>query len=39
MVLFQVANLTFSAAETHKYYLQKFDNYPRDRFAIIPFIY
>lgn len=36
---FVVANLTFSAAETHRWYLQKFDNYPRDRFAIIPFIY
>ncbi|XP_043711784.1 polyprenol reductase 2-like [Telopea speciosissima] len=36
---FVVANLTFAAAETHRWYLQKFDNYPRNRHAILPYIY
>ncbi|KAF7143953.1 hypothetical protein RHSIM_Rhsim05G0067900 [Rhododendron simsii] len=36
---FVVANLAFAAAETHRWYLRKFDNYPRDRFAIIPLVY
>lgn len=36
---FVVANLVFAAAETHRWYLRKFDNYPRSRFAIIPFLY
>ncbi|XP_057974802.1 polyprenol reductase 2-like isoform X2 [Malania oleifera] len=36
---FVVANLAFAAAETHRWYLHKFDNYPRGRFAIIPFVY
>ncbi|KAL8472305.1 hypothetical protein ACS0TY_029501 [Phlomoides rotata] len=36
---FVVANLTFAAAETQKWYLRKFDNYPRNRCAIIPFVY
>ncbi|KAL3539036.1 hypothetical protein ACH5RR_002402 [Cinchona calisaya] len=36
---FVVANLAFAAAETHRWYLRKFDNYPRERFAIIPFVY
>ncbi|KAL3515090.1 hypothetical protein ACH5RR_021992 [Cinchona calisaya] len=36
---FTVANLVFAAAETHRWYLRKFDNYPRERFAIIPYIY
>ena len=35
----QVANLAFAAAETHRWYLRKFDNYPINRFAIIPFLY
>ncbi|XWS40118.1 hypothetical protein CRYUN_Cryun18bG0112500 [Craigia yunnanensis] len=34
-----VANLGFAAAETHKWYLRKFENYPRNRFFIIPFIF
>ncbi|KAJ9189652.1 hypothetical protein P3X46_000917 [Hevea brasiliensis] len=34
-----VANLVFAAAETHRWYLRKFDNYPSSRLAIIPFIY
>ncbi|KAL3814054.1 hypothetical protein ACJIZ3_015322 [Penstemon smallii] len=36
---FVVTNLTLAASETQKWYLRKFDNYPRNRFAIIPFIY
>ncbi|XP_071935359.1 polyprenal reductase 2 isoform X4 [Coffea arabica] len=36
---FVVANLVFAAAETHRWYLRKFDNYPRERFAIIPSFY
>ncbi|XP_052192900.1 polyprenol reductase 2-like [Diospyros lotus] len=39
LFLFVVANLVFAAAETQRWYLHKFDNYPRDRFAIIPFVY
>lgn len=38
-VLLQAANLTFAASETQKWYLRKFDNYPRNRCAIIPFVY
>ncbi|TYJ47422.1 hypothetical protein E1A91_A02G188900v1 [Gossypium mustelinum] len=36
---FVVANLVFAAAETHRWYLRKFENYPRNRRAILPFIY
>ncbi|KAK6150324.1 hypothetical protein DH2020_015256 [Rehmannia glutinosa] len=36
---FVVANLAFAAAETQRWYLRKFDNYPRNRCAIIPFVY
>ncbi|KZV53455.1 polyprenol reductase 2-like [Dorcoceras hygrometricum] len=36
---FVVANLSLAAAETHKWYLHKFDNYPKNRYVIIPFIY
>ncbi|GLT86136.1 hypothetical protein SLE2022_042980 [Rubroshorea leprosula] len=36
---FVVANLAFAAAETHRWYHSKFDNYPRNRRAIIPFVY
>ncbi|KAH6822537.1 3-oxo-5-alpha-steroid 4-dehydrogenase family protein [Perilla frutescens var. hirtella] len=36
---FVVANLTLAAGETHRWYLRKFDNYPRNRCAIIPFLY
>ncbi|KAL0534854.1 hypothetical protein IC582_029151 [Cucumis melo] len=36
---FVVVNLAFVAAETHRWYFRKFDNYPRNRFAIIPYIY
>ncbi|XP_078445976.1 3-oxo-5-alpha-steroid 4-dehydrogenase family protein [Wolffia australiana] len=34
-----VVNLVFSAAETHRWYLQKFEDYPRSRKVIIPLIY
>ncbi|XP_016464455.1 polyprenal reductase 2 [Nicotiana tabacum] len=37
--VFVVANLVLAAAETHRWYLHKFDNYPRNRFAIFPFVY
>ncbi|KAL6209515.1 hypothetical protein ACLB2K_020455 [Fragaria x ananassa] len=36
---FVVSNLVFAAAETHRWYLQKFRSYPRNRRAIIPFLY
>ncbi|OAY82498.1 Polyprenol reductase 1 [Ananas comosus] len=36
---FVVANLVFAAAETHRWYHQKFDDYPQSRRAIIPFVY
>lgn len=36
---FVVANLVFAAGETHRWYLRKFDNYPRSRCAIFPFVY
>lgn len=36
---FVVANLVLAAGETHGWYLRKFHNYPRGRFAIIPRVY
>ncbi|XP_068635021.1 polyprenol reductase 2 [Aristolochia californica] len=36
---FVVANLTFAAGETQRWYQNKFHNYPRSRKAILPFIY
>ncbi|CAA6673482.1 unnamed protein product [Spirodela intermedia] len=39
LLAFVVANLVFAAAETHQWYLQKFDNYPRTRRVIIPLLY
>ncbi|XP_022135616.1 polyprenol reductase 2-like [Momordica charantia] len=36
---FVVVNLAFAAVDTHRWYLRKFDDYPRNRFAIIPYIY
>ncbi|KAL6539830.1 hypothetical protein OROHE_011601 [Orobanche hederae] len=36
---FVVANLALAAGETQRWYLRKFDNYPRNRYAIIPFVY
>ncbi|KAJ8764255.1 hypothetical protein K2173_005995 [Erythroxylum novogranatense] len=39
LFVFVVANLTFAAAETHRWYLQRLKNYPRNRRAVFPFIY
>ncbi|KHG11230.1 hypothetical protein F383_13783 [Gossypium arboreum] len=36
---FVVANLSFAAAETHQWYLRKFEDYPHNRWAILPFVY
>ncbi|XP_008236831.1 PREDICTED: polyprenol reductase 2-like isoform X2 [Prunus mume] len=36
---FVVSNLVFAAAETHRWYLKKFKNYPSNRLAIFPFVY
>ncbi|KAM1763627.1 polyprenol reductase 2-like [Malus sylvestris] len=36
---FVVTNLVLAAAETHRWYLRKFESYPRKRRAIIPFVY
>lgn len=36
---FVVANLVFSAAETQRWYIHKFETYPQKRYAILPFIY
>lgn len=36
---FVVANLLLAAAETQRWYMCKFDNYPRDRRTIFPFVY
>ncbi|XP_023729414.1 polyprenol reductase 2 [Lactuca sativa] len=36
---FVVANLVFAAMETQKWYHQKFDDYPRNRCIIFPFVY
>ncbi|XP_065853000.1 polyprenol reductase 2-like [Euphorbia lathyris] len=39
LFIFVVANLAFAAAETHRWYLQKFEDYPRNRHVIIPHVY
>ncbi|WOL05727.1 polyprenol reductase 1 isoform X2 [Canna indica] len=39
LFMFVVSNLVFAAAETHRWYHQKFEKYPKTRRAIIPFIY
>ncbi|ONM14735.1 Polyprenol reductase 2 [Zea mays] len=33
-----ITNLSFAAVQTHKWYLRKFEDYPRSRYAIIPFV-
>ncbi|RCV16699.1 hypothetical protein SETIT_3G158900v2 [Setaria italica] len=38
LYLFVVTNLSFAAVQTHKRYLEKFEDYPRSRYAIIPFV-
>ncbi|KAL9271715.1 Polyprenol reductase 2-like protein, partial [Drosera capensis] len=37
LFVFVVANLSFAAAATHRWYRGKFDDYPRNRYAIIPY--
>ncbi|CAI0392903.1 unnamed protein product [Linum tenue] len=39
LLLFVVANLGFAAAETQRWYLHKFEAYPRNRRAFLPFVY
>ncbi|KAJ4811679.1 3-oxo-5-alpha-steroid 4-dehydrogenase 3 [Rhynchospora pubera] len=39
LLIFVATNLSFAAADTHRWYKQKFEDYPRTRRAIIPFIY
>lgn len=39
LFIFVVSNLVFAAAETHRWYRRKFENYPPSRRAVIPFIY
>ncbi|KAL4037824.1 hypothetical protein IC575_001424 [Cucumis melo] len=34
-----VVNLAFAAAETHRWYFRKFDDYAGNQFAIIPYVY
>ncbi|KFK40072.1 hypothetical protein AALP_AA3G326600 [Arabis alpina] len=36
---FVVGNLTLAAGETHRWYLQKFENYPANRHALFPYVY
>lgn len=36
---FVVVNLVMAAAETHRWYKLKFQNYPKKRYAILPFVY
>ncbi|CAL5015327.1 unnamed protein product [Urochloa decumbens] len=38
LYLFVITNLSFAAVQTHRWYLQKFEDYPRSRYAIIPFV-
>ncbi|CAM0903254.1 unnamed protein product [Alopecurus aequalis] len=38
LYIFVITNLSFAAVQTHKWYLQKFEDYPRSRYAIIPFV-
>ncbi|XP_020968734.1 polyprenol reductase 2-like isoform X2 [Arachis ipaensis] len=33
-----LANLSFAAVKTHRWYHQKFEDYPRSRFAVLPYI-
>ncbi|KQJ84147.1 polyprenol reductase 1 isoform X2 [Brachypodium distachyon] len=38
LFIFVITNLSFAAVQTHRWYLQKFEDYPRSRYAIIPFV-
>ncbi|KAL8129075.1 hypothetical protein V2J09_018230 [Rumex salicifolius] len=37
LYVFVVANLILAATETHRWYRSKFDNYPSNRYAVIPY--
>lgn len=37
--VFVIANLTHTATQTHDWYLKIFDDYPKNRRIIIPFVY
>ncbi|KAK8260238.1 hypothetical protein V6Z11_D13G108900 [Gossypium hirsutum] len=39
LLAFVVTNLGFAAAETQKWYIGKFEDYPKHRYAMIPFIF
>ncbi|KAE8721848.1 3-oxo-5-alpha-steroid 4-dehydrogenase family protein, putative isoform 2 [Hibiscus syriacus] len=39
LIGFVVANLAFTEAETHRWYLQKFEDYPQNWWAIVPYVY
>ncbi|XP_028407729.1 polyprenol reductase-like [Dendronephthya gigantea] len=39
IIIFVVSNLTFSAKNTHDWYKQKFEDYPKNRYIILPYIY
>ncbi|KAL4327213.1 hypothetical protein AHAS_Ahas13G0077600 [Arachis hypogaea] len=38
LLVFVLANLSFAAVKTHRWYHQKFEDYPSSRFAVIPYI-
>lgn len=39
LFIFVVLNLSIAASDTHRWYREKFDDYPSSRKAILPFIY
>eukprot|EP00250_Pteridium_aquilinum_P013158 c21166_g3_i1 orf=133-1062(+) len=39
LFVFTILNLSIAADDTHKWYRRKFKNYPRNRKAIVPFLY
>ena len=39
MLVFVIQNLTLGATVTQQWYLKKFENYPKNRYIILPFIY
>ena len=39
VLIFVVLNLTLGAQNTHLWYKEKFDNYPRNRYIILPYVY
>mmetsp|Transcript_3096 Transcript_3096/g.6222 ORF Transcript_3096/g.6222 Transcript_3096/m.6222 type:complete len:170 (-) Transcript_3096:123-632(-) len=38
MLVFVAANLSFTAYHSHRWYLQKFEDYPKSRRIIVPFL-